>query len=224
MNTRILMAALLLTGAIRMWGAETLDRVVATVNGHALLQSDLNDEVAYECFMSGRAVADFTGTDRKGAFNRLVDQELLREQMHSTDFKPVAPEEIDKQIGTLKSDYVRQHSGETWELSLRNYGISEATIRERVELELNQLRLVENRLRPTIQIEPAAVEQYYREQIMPKLSGAQISLGEAAPKIREILIEQRLNELLDTWLESLRSQAQVRVVSPELSATESTGQ
>lgn len=213
---------LLLAGSVQSSATEVLDRIVATVNGHTLLQSDLDDEVGYECFMSGRETSDFSTNDRKGALNRLVDQELLKEQMHSSDFKPASADDVGKQMEALKADYAHEHSGQSWDSSLASYRIDEALVREHVALELNQLRLVESRLRPSIQVDSAAVEQYYRQQLVPKLSGKQISLSEAAPKIREILVEERLNESLETWLDSLRSQAQIRVLSPELSTSESS--
>jgi len=45
-----------------------------------------------------------------------------------------------------------------------------------------------------------------------------LSFAEAEPKIRKILTEERINQLLDSWLESLRAQAKIRMYAPELSA------
>jgi hypothetical protein len=44
-------------------------------------------------------------------------------------------------------------------------------------------------------------------------SGAQpVPFAEAAPKIREVLIQQKINEALPSWLQTLRSQAKIRVL------------
>src|SRR5215471_8912919 len=102
--TVLLLASPPLVGA-----GEVLDRLVATVNGHALLESDWEDEVRYECFMSGRPLGEVTSQDRKAALDRLIDQELLREQMRSSDFKPVSAEEIEKQVDSLKAEYASGH-------------------------------------------------------------------------------------------------------------------
>src|SRR5215469_2864542 len=96
---------LLATTASWLDAGEVLDRLVATVNGHALLESDWEDEVRYEGFMSGRPLEEVTSQDRKAALDRLIDQELLREQMRSSDFKPVSSAEIEKQLETLKAEY-----------------------------------------------------------------------------------------------------------------------
>src|SRR5579864_4319934 len=120
-----------------LWAGEVLDRMVATVNGHAILQSDWNDEVRYESFMSGRPLADLTTEDRRAAFERLIDQELLREQMGSTDFKPASSEEIAKQMDDLKKQYAQEHAGQTWDAALLSYGTTDAQVADHVAMELN---------------------------------------------------------------------------------------
>src|SRR5437899_2470856 len=69
-------------------------------------------------------------------------------------------------------------------------------------------------------IDASAIESYYKEQLLPQLvrsGGAQISLAQASPKIRELLVQQQINQLLTSWLETLRSQAQIRVFVPNSS-------
>jgi len=211
---RLLVLLLLLVP--RGLAGEVLDRMVATVNGRAILQSDWNDELRYECFMSARSLGDLTAEDRRAVFERLIDQELLREQMRYTDFKPAGAEEISIQVDELKKQYAGGHSGESWDAGLAAYDISEKDVAAHVAIELNALRLVDARLRPTIQIDAPAVEDYYKKELLPKLpAGKQISLPEATPKIRELLVQQKMNELLSSWLESLRSQANIRILASD---------
>jgi hypothetical protein len=216
MFTRYLLVALILLTTARLRAGEILDQMVATVNGHAILESDWDDELRYECFMSGRSLRDLSAEDRRATFERLIDQELLREQMGATDFKPAGAEEIAKQMEQLKQQYSQEHSHESWETGLRSYGIPESQVAAHVGLELNALRLVDARLRPSIQIDTAAEEEYYKKEILPKLSsGEHVSLQEATPKIRELLVQQKMNELLSSWLQSLRAQGQIQIVTPQ---------
>jgi hypothetical protein len=203
-------AVTLLAPALR--AGEVLDRMVATVNGHAILQSDWNDEVRYECFMSGRPIADLTTEDRRAAFERLIDQELLREQMASTDFKPASSEEIAKQMDDLKKQYAQDHGGQFWDAALLTYGTTGAQVVDHVAMELNSLRLVDSRLRPSIQVDNAAIENYYKTELLPKVGGQGPSLQEATPAIRELLVQQQMNQALSSWLQSMRSQAQIRML------------
>src|SRR3954465_12586107 len=66
---------------------EVIDRIVATVNGHIILQSDWDEALCYEALLSGRALSFFSDDDRRAVLDRLIDQELLDEQMKSASFQ-----------------------------------------------------------------------------------------------------------------------------------------
>jgi hypothetical protein len=215
--------ALLLLVSVSLRAGEVLDRIVGTVNGHVILQSDWDDEWRYECFMSGRKLSDTTSAERKPALDRLIDQEILREQIHATDVKPAGSEQIKRQMELLKSDQLREHPGESWEDALRQYQLTEKVVESRVAAELEQFQLIDSRFRPSIQVSEMEIEKYYREQLVPKLPASdRVSLADATPKIREILIQDKMNQLLSSWLEVLRSQAQIRITSENPTADPKT--
>lgn len=227
MLSRLTIAGLLVSSSLALRAGEVLDAVVGTVNGHVVLQSDWDDEVRYECFMSGHALQSVMPQDRKASLDRLIDQELLREQMSSADFKFADAGEIEKQVEGLKQDYSRGHNGQTWSAALSDYHITDKELKAHVALELNQLRLVDARLRPAIQVDTVAVETYYRQEVLPKLAGAggpPLTLAQAAPEIRELLLQQKMNELLASWLETLRGQAQIHLFVPIPTAPPVQGQ
>jgi hypothetical protein len=198
---------------------EVLDLIAVTVNGHVILQSDWQDEVRYECFVAGKPLQGVTPEDRKSALDRLIDQELLREQINVSEFKPPSPEEVEKQFEAIKGDYARDHVAQPWNDALVSYHLSEADVKNHIALELSQLRLVDAHFRPSIQVDTAAVDAYYKDHLATTAAGGrQISLKEATPKIRELLTQEKMNELLGPWLDSLRSQAQIKMFvsdSPE---------
>lgn len=217
MQRRWLANSMVLLCFSALCAGEVLDRLIATVNGHAILQSDWNDELRFECLMSGRSFQDLSGEDRRAAFERLIDQELLREQMGLGDFTAATPEQISTQLENVKRQYQQQHAGETWSAALLRSGLTDKQVSDHVANEFNSLRFVNGHLRSSIQIDAAAIDDYYKNQFLTKLpSGRQMSLQDATPEIREILIQQKMNELLNSWLASLRSQAQIRIVEPQL--------
>src|SRR5262249_14187738 len=120
-------------------------------------------------------------------------------------------DEIDKQLDQVKSDYVNGLKM-SWSAALAKYGFTESEVRLRIVQELNQLKLIDTRLRPSVQVDQSAVETYYNGEFLPELrrsNARPISLQEAAPKIRELLIQQSINAGLVVWLETLRSQAEI---------------
>jgi peptidyl-prolyl cis-trans isomerase SurA len=213
MRSRWLMYGLLFLCASPVHAGEVLDDILATVNGHVILQSDLDEELRYENLMSGHEQQGTSADDRKRVLDRLVDRELLTEQASTTEFAPTTEDEIEKQLEQVKSDYV-QNLKTAWTAGLASRGFTETEIRDRIAIELNQWKLIDARLRPSVQIDQTAIADYYDRQFLPELrrSGAQpIALQEAVPKIRELLTQQKINEALASWLETLRAQAQIRI-------------
>jgi len=79
------------------------------------------------------------------------------------------------------------------------------------------MRLVEDRLRPSIQIDQKAVETYYHDQLLPELKragNAAKPLSEVYGRIKNLLAEQKMNELLSGWLASLRSGSHILTPKP----------
>jgi hypothetical protein len=134
--------------------------------------------------------------------------------MNAAGFKSIPAEAIKKQIDALKSDHNREHAGESWATTLSRYQLSQSVVESHVAAELEQFQFIDIRFRPSIQVPAAEIEKYYQEEIVPKLaSGDPLSLADATPKIREILVQGKINQLLNSWLETLRTQAHVRVMS-----------
>jgi hypothetical protein len=82
---------------------------------------------------------------------------------------------------------------------------------------MQMMNFVEVRLRPTIHVQPEEVEAYYRAQILPDLQKAgvkMVTLQEVGPKIRELLVQQHMDQLLDAWLHNLRQQTPIHSSVP----------
>jgi parvulin-like peptidyl-prolyl isomerase len=219
MFMRVTLISLLLLSVVDAPASEVLDGIVATVNNRVILTSDWNGELRFECFMSRRQLADVTPQEKKAALDRLIDRELLHQQMAQTNLKPATADEVQNQINGLKKEQSLQRSGESWDAELSRYQLSETMVADYVGSELTELRLVDARFRASIQIPESEIAKYYREQLVPKLPAPNsLSLAAATPKIREILIQEKINQLLNSWLETLRSQAHIRILSSNLAA------
>jgi peptidyl-prolyl cis-trans isomerase SurA len=193
---------------------EVIDRIVATVNGQVILQSDWDEALCYEALISNRTPDQFTEDERRNVLDRLIDQELLREQMKSADFRHATDAEVQARIAEARKQYPQAATEESWQALLARYHISEKELFTRVREQIDVMRLVDARLRPAVQIDSRSIEAYYRDQFVPKLkaTGApEVPLTEVSAKIRELLTEQRVSEMLVSWLQTLRSEGDVRV-------------
>ena len=192
--------------------SDIIDRIVATVNGHAILQSDWEEAIRYEAFIDGRSLDKLTPDDRKATLDRLIDQELLREQVRSSASQ-AKNTELEQRIQEIRKLYPGAETEQGWSARLERYGLNEKELRNRVAQQLNLMQMVEARLRPGIQVDLRSIELYYQESIVPQLrnSGAkQVALAEVSTKIKELLTQQKMNDLLGSWLQSLRAASQIR--------------
>jgi SurA N-terminal domain len=205
-------SVILLAIALPATAGDILDRIVATVNNHIILQSEWQDAVRYEAFVAGRALDQVQAADRKTALDHLIDQELLREQMRSSGFPHASGEEVDKSLQEIRKRYAANAEA-GWEAALKQYGLTEPELKKRVALQVDLLGLVDSRLRPNVVIDSKSIESYYNQELLPQLrqSGAQqVPLAEVTPKIRELLTQQKMNQMLVAWLQDLRSGSQIR--------------
>ncbi|HXW93775.1 MAG TPA: SurA N-terminal domain-containing protein [Terriglobales bacterium] len=193
--------------------AEVLDRIVAKVNGHIILQSDWEDALRLEAFLNGRAPHELSSTERNALLRRLVDQELLEEQMRSADFPRASEDEVNDQVAEIRKQYPEAQGEQSWGQLLARHGITEEQLRRRLALQLDLSRLIDARLRPSVHIDAQTIASYYNHELLPRLrnSGAkEVSLDEASAGIKQLLTEQRLNQLLVAWLENLRSGSEIQ--------------
>jgi peptidyl-prolyl cis-trans isomerase SurA len=191
---------------------EVIDRIVAIVNGRIILQSDWNDALRYEGLLSARPVSDFSDDDRRAVLDRLIDQELLGEQMKSALIKHASEEEAAAQIAQVRQLYPDAATDDAWKAVLARFGITEKAFVAHVQQQIDLMRLVDAHLRPTVQIDSKSIEAYYRDKFVPQLkqSGAgEVPLEEVSAKIREMLTEEKVSELMVSWLQSLRSESKL---------------
>jgi peptidyl-prolyl cis-trans isomerase SurA len=215
---------LLIAFAICSRAADVIDRVVATVNGHVILQSDRDDAVRFEAFVEGRPLNQLTDQDRGRALDRLIDQELLREQAQGADAPPPPAEEVQQRIQDIQKHAATAPS--VWQSALKQYALSQQQVEAWIARDLAILHQVDARLRPAVQINPLTIESYYRDTFLPQLrkAGAQdVPLAQVSGKIRDILTEQKVNELFNSWLQSLRAESKISTPGPASSPPAPTG-
>ncbi len=211
--------ALCMALALSSEGGQVIDRVVTNVNGHVVLQSDWEQEVAFEAFANARDPDSFTSAERNAALDRLIDRELLREQVRPSQPPPL--EQVAARVAEVRKLHPDCTTDDGWRAKLQRYGLSQSALEKRFAEQIQLMRLVEDRLRPSIQIDQQAVETYYHDQLLPDMKRAgsvAAPLTEVFGRIKDLLAERKMNELLSGWLASLRSGS--HILTPESSAGE----
>lgn len=196
----------------RARAGEVIDRIVVIVNGHVVLQSDWEDAVCFEAFSEGRPLAEISEQERAVTLDRLIDQELLREQVSARDRETVPAEEVHKKVQEIRSQHPDASSDSGWQSLLASYGLNERKLEAELSEKLSALRLIDLRLRPTVQVDAPTIEAYYKNTFLPQMHKAgvpDVPLAQVSARIREILIQQKINELLTSWMQALRRESKI---------------
>jgi len=191
---------------------EVIDGVVATVNRQPLFQSDWEEAICFEAFMQQKPIAQVTEADRMQALQRLIDRQLLQAQMGDETFLQPPEDDIDKYVAKLRAQVPNGGDDRIWQKALASHGLTPDMLRDHLRTEVRVMNFVEVRLRPHVRVQPEEVEAYYKNQLLPdlqKAGGAMVALDEAEPRIRELLVQRHMDELLDAWLHNLRQQAEI---------------
>jgi peptidyl-prolyl cis-trans isomerase SurA len=200
--------------ALSLHAAEVIDRIVATVNGHIILQSDVDEAISYQALAENRPLTAVSRGERKAVLDRLIDQELIREDVHASDFQAASPADVEARVAEIRKLHPEAADDASWLAALRRYGLTAGELREKVTADLNSWKAVNARLRPSVAIDSGSVQRYYQDSFLPELhkTGApEPALAEVAPKIKEILAQRQINDLLAAWLKSLRSDSKIQI-------------
>ncbi|HEX8926689.1 MAG TPA: hypothetical protein VF786_12900 [Terriglobales bacterium] len=203
---------LLLAVATAASTAEIVERIVATVNKHPLMATDLEDEMRFEALQQKSPVASLNSQDAKAALDRLIEQELVRQQMLSV--ADPAPEDVAVRVKDIRALYPQAATDDGWRSVLKQYELTPADVDRLVAAQLQMMRFIELRLRPSLRVSRREVEAYYRDKFAPELRSAGHEpdpLQKVYSRIEEILIQQKLDDTLTNWMSTLRNQSDIRI-------------
>ncbi len=200
-----------------------LDRVVAVVNNHAILASDIDEEIQL-------SVLDPAGVGqgaltRQRALDQLISRALIQQQIREEDAQAADPPqaEVDARLMEMRKELpicIRQNcaSDAGWKAFLAAHGLTQERVESYLRYRLQILRFIEQRFQPGIRVSPEQIESYYRDTLLPQYTAGETipKLEQVAPRIEEILLQQQVNVLFDDWLGNLRKQGEIEVLDPAL--------
>ena len=204
-----------------------LDRVVAVVNGQVLLQSDVDAEMSFAALEPGEG-----GDTARKAMSRLVDRVLILQQMNEQQVVPkISDADLEKSLmeqRTHLSDCGNYSctSEQGWEAFLKAHDLTNQEVVEHWRERLEILRFIDQRYRSGIRISPASIADYYAKSVVPAFAQQDKTappLKSLAARIQEVLLQQQVNGMTQSWLNGLRQEGNLRVVDPEYASAVKEG-
>lgn len=218
---------LLLLAATPVRSSELIDAVVATVNRQPILLSEWQRSVAFEALMQQKPLANVTPADRIAALQRMIDRRLLELQMPNAKPLQASPQDLQSDLAKLRAQIPGASDDRRWQGLLAAYGLTETSLAAQLQDQVRVMNFIDVRLRPAIHIPTEEVETYYQTRLVPDLREAgkpPVPLSAAEPNIRELLVQQRIDELLDAWLHNLRQQSRIQSTVPIPSLNQESSQ
>ncbi|MGI4755546.1 MAG: hypothetical protein ACRYGF_01715 [Janthinobacterium lividum] len=197
---------------------EVVDRIVATVNGDLVLESDVEEEERFtKLYPYGTGQGEPL---RQQAIKRLIDRTLIQQQLAGFPQTPVTKEQVSQDEADLRKDLPAcAHADCTtdagWKKFLADAGFTEDELRDRIRLRSQVLHFIEQRFRSAVRITDKQIEEFYNKNMLPeyaKQNATAPPLDSVRDRVSELLLQQQVSALLDDWLKSLRESGRVRIM------------
>jgi len=138
---------LLLALAILPLSAAVVDRVAVVVGKTVITQTEVLQEARLEAFLNGGPL-DLSPAARRVAAERLVDQQLVRNEMRIGAYPEPTGAEIDDMLVNLKRE--RYPTEAQYRAALDRYGLTEDLLRRQLAWQLSAIRFTDLRFSPAV--------------------------------------------------------------------------
>lgn len=168
-------------------GPAVLDRIAAVVGGHVITESEVVEEVRITQFLNGQKL-DLSPAARRAAAERLVDQQLIRDEMQIGSYREPRETAVDATLAEFRA----QHFGGSeaaMRASLQKYGLSESDLKRHLLWQIAAVRFTNSRFHvgiptgpqaPATVANPASVEQQLNAWLKEKRESTNIRLFQEA--------------------------------------------
>jgi DNA-binding Lrp family transcriptional regulator len=208
---------------IAAYGAVVLDRVAIIVGRRVVKTSDLDRDLRASQFVN-RESLNLSPEAKRKITERLIDQELIRQEVMGGGYSRPAEQEAVEFLQQLKRDRAAGSDAQ-FAAALAKYGLTEEQLRQYLWWQLTVLRFIEERFRPGVLVTDEDVKAYYEqnraqlEKAYPKSN----SFEALDPKIRDILVGERVNKVFNEWLDQARRNTRIQTREAAFAAETSTG-
>ena len=182
---------------------EVMDRIVARVENDIILRSDVQELQRYQELVDGKSESE------SAILDRLIDQWIVRSEAELAQFPKPTEVEIDRGVSRVQKSF---DSAEEYEARKKKSGLSDGEVRRLVASQLYLGNYLDSRFRPSAQIDEKAVEDFYRNNVVPKAKEhgqPPPTLDASRDIIQEALVQSNINEQAGRWLKESRARLHI---------------
>lgn len=218
MMTALRCTMLLLLSTVQ-GGSQVVDRMVAVVNKQIIMQSELEQVARVEFLLGRRPLEQLTGVEMHDVLKRMIDQDLLQQQITQSAMPEPTADEIAAQLRDVRSQIPGADSDAKWQAMLAAYGVGEQDVARQLVAQVRILRFIDLRFRGLVNVDKTEIATYYQEKFLPELRQRGLPetplTDEVSRTIEKIVVEERIGKLQDELVNNLRSQAHIEEMSAD---------
>jgi hypothetical protein len=158
----------------------------------------------------------------------LISRSLIEQQMRQEDIQAAEPtqSDVDARLKEIRTElpacvHANCASESGWKAFLAAHGLTQQRVEASLRYRLQILSFIELRFRQGISVSEQDIAAYYHDTLIPLYAKGEDKppLEKVAPRIQEILLQQKVNVLFDEWLRNLRTQGEIEVLDPSFEET-----
>jgi peptidyl-prolyl cis-trans isomerase SurA len=200
---------LFLTALAISSGAVLVDRIAVIVGKHVIKLSDVDRDLRVTAFLN-RQTLDLTGAMRRKAAERLVDQQLIRQDLSAQGYARATDADANALLQQILRD---RFAGSETQLdgALARYGLTKDLLQEQLLWQITVLRFIDERFRPGVLVTDEEIEAYYNEHLseLRREYSKDSRLETLSGKIKTSIEGTRIDQAYDSWLEQARKRNRI---------------
>jgi hypothetical protein len=189
--------------------AIVLDRVVIAVGRRAIKASDIDRDLRLTAFLNN-APLDTSNATKKASGERLIDQQIIRQEIATGQYPRASDEEAARLIEQLRVG--RFHNSDAqFRAALSRYGVTDSQLRDQLLWQLTVLRFIDIRFRPAAQVGDDDLHKYYTAHLaeLKRQYPQDSSFETLEATIRETLEATETDKQFEEWLASSRKTTRI---------------
>ena len=185
--------------------AQIVDAIVVRIEDDIITLSELRELAAYQKLLDGRSQSN------EEIRSELIEQWVVNNEAMTTGFPLPAQAEVDRELSRVETSF---SSPAVYQQRLEAVGLTAAAVRRIITRQIYLARYLDYKFRSSIQVDDAALADYYRDHLVPELQakGQQAPpLTDVTEQIREVLIEQGVNERTAAWFDETKPRLKIEL-------------
>lgn len=192
-------------GSLPPQSGRVVDRIVARIEDDIILQSQVRELGAFQQLIEGHADSDDKLLDE------LIEQWVVETEATASHFPQPAQSEVDRELSRLRETFA---TPDKYASRLNELGLSATQVRQLLNRQIYVERYVDYKFRPSVQIESAAIDAYYKKELLPELAKKNQPAPDRAAveaQIRELLTQRIISDQTLKWLDDTKSRLKIDI-------------